>query len=305
LEVLQYATSGNDFDVIIEPETVPDDGRYEFISNIIRELLSIGPTRRPRADVLYKRFISWGSDISVSQPDSTITLVQTTTNAFDMTIPSTSVLELPTPYAGRPNPSLSHNAFPSHADSSIRIVDHSASPVEHTVLTIIAQGSEHSHLAADNSPVASWCGHRAQKSANRAEIERYNKQLLRAAITGNIEAVKFLVEEAGADVEVKDSIQRTPLTCAAMNGHLEVIKFLVQEGGADVESKDLSQRTPLSHAAYWSHLEAVKLLVEEGGADVASKDEDGQSALELARQGIREGWWGGGSRRAQGRGRAA
>ena len=139
-EVLQYATSGKDFDVIIEPETVPDDGRREFISNIIRELLSIDPTRRPRAAILYKRLISWGSDISASQPDSTIAPVQ---------------------------------------------------------------------------PVASWVAHSVPKSTNPVEIQRYNEDLLDAAKKGNLEDVIRLLGTA-ADVEVKDSCQKTPLSRAAV-----------------------------------------------------------------------------------------
>jgi serine/threonine protein kinase len=87
-EVLQCATSGKDIDIVIEPDTVPDDRRRQFISNIIKELLSVDPSRRPRADILYERFISWGSDISASQADPTIDLVQSTANAFDMTTPT-------------------------------------------------------------------------------------------------------------------------------------------------------------------------------------------------------------------------
>jgi len=113
------------------------------------------------------------------------------------------------------------------------------------------------------------------------------------AMNGHLEAVKFLVEEGGANVESKDNIGWTPLSFAAWRGHLEAVEFLVEEGGADVESWDLSQMTPLSWAAENGHLEVVKFLVEEAGADVESKDRWGRTALDLARQGIREGWqWG-------------
>jgi len=100
--------------------------------------------------------------------------------------------------------------------------------------------------------------------------------------------VKFLVEEAGADVESKDNISaftsggRTPLSWAAGNGHLEVVALLVEEAGADVESKDNRGRTTLSWAAENGHLDVVKVLVREGGADVESRDEDGQTPLSFA-----------------------
>ena len=196
-------------------------------------------------------------------------------------------------------------------------IDHSPSPVDHAVPTIIAQSSERSHLAADNSPVASQRAHPAPKRANPAEIQRYNKQLLLAARNGNVEdvrrllraganvaskdsdkrtalshvaeyghveTVKFLVKEARADVESKDNTGRTPLSFAAAYGHLDVVKFLVEERGADVESKSyITGRTPLSRAAANGHLEVVKFLVQEGGADVAAKDYRAQTALDLAR----------------------
>ena len=110
-----------------------------------------------------------------------------------------------------------------------------------------------------------------------------------AAANGHLAVVEFLVKEARADVESKDSIYgRTPLSWAAANGHLEVVEFLVDEGGADVESKDsIYGRTPLSCAAMNGHLEVVEFLVKEAGADVESKDNNGNTALDLAR---RDGW---------------
>ena len=58
------------------------------------------------------------------------------------------------------------------------------------------------------------------------------------AENGHLEAVKLLVEEAGADVESKDRLfGPTPLIWAAANGHLKVVNFLVMEAGADVKSK--------------------------------------------------------------------
>jgi len=315
----RYAESGNEFEVpCTSISHISEEKTTKFITQIIPELLKVDAMERPSARLIYERFISWRSDISTIQTDRTIGLVQMTTNAFDMTIPSTSVLELPTPYATRPNPSLSHNSFPSDAtrtDSSTTSIDHLASPVDHAVPTIVAQGLEHNHFAPDNSPVASWRAHPAPKRANHAEIERYNEQLLLAAkncnvedmrrplgagadveskdkggwtplslaaAKGHLEAVKFLVKEAGADVESKSNEGRTPLSCAAYYGNLEAVKFLVKEAGADVESKDKWGLTPLSPAAAKGRLEVVKFLVTEAGADVDSKDNDGQTPLSWA-----------------------
>jgi hypothetical protein len=75
---------------------------------------------------------------------------------------------------------------------------------------IVTQGSERSHLAPDNSPVASRRAHPAPKRANPAEIKRYNGQLLVVAGTGNVEDMRRL-KGAGADVECKDSWGKTAL----------------------------------------------------------------------------------------------
>ena len=112
-----------------------------------------------------------------------------------------------------------------------------------------------------------------------------------AAQNGHLEIIKFLVRESGADVESKSNNGQTPLSWAAANRHLEIVKFLVEEGGADVESKDSRYgRTPLSYAAENGHLEIVKFLVEGRGANVESKDEEGNTALDLARQGLKYSW---------------
>jgi ankyrin repeat protein len=104
-----------------------------------------------------------------------------------------------------------------------------------------------------------------------------------AARNGYLDAVKFLVQEAGADVESKDgSWGQTPLSWPAVHGRLDAVKFLVKEAGADVESKDGGGRTPLSWAAYNGELEAVEFLAKEAGADVEAKDEGGRTPLSWA-----------------------
>src|SRR5213075_997224 len=61
-DVMQHAMSENDFEFILESEIVPDEGKREFILRIVKELLDINPSRRPKASALYERFINWGSD---------------------------------------------------------------------------------------------------------------------------------------------------------------------------------------------------------------------------------------------------
>ncbi|KAJ3454410.1 hypothetical protein MRS44_018304 [Fusarium solani] len=82
------------------------------------------------------------------------------------------------------------------------------------------------------------------------------------------------------ELDLEDSLGRTPLSYAAANGHEAVVKLLLDKG-ADTESKDQNGQTPLSYAAANGHEAVVKLLLDKG-ADTESKDQNGQTPLSLA-----------------------
>ena len=86
--------------------------------------------------------------------------------------------------------------------------------------------------------------------------------LLKAAIDGNIEAVKLLIAN-GADVNARDKDGETPLHKASSRGEKEIIELLIAKG-ADVNAKDNSSHewTPIAVA---SSLEIIKLFRKHGG----------------------------------------
>jgi ankyrin repeat protein len=100
-----------------------------------------------------------------------------------------------------------------------------------------------------------------------------------AAVNGHIEAVTFLIEEHGADVNMKDHEERTPLHLAVMNGHIEVVKFLV-EHQAEVNVKKENAEIPLHLAAKNGHIEVVEFLIRHR-ADVDAKSKEGETPLHL------------------------
>jgi ankyrin repeat protein len=104
--------------------------------------------------------------------------------------------------------------------------------------------------------------------------------LHKACEKGNIEAVKQHLA-AGAYVNVRDMIRRTPLYFAAMKGHKEVAELLIANG-ADVNAENLTWRTPLLVAAIRGHKEIAELLIANG-ADVNAKDENGWTPLVYAK----------------------
>ncbi|CAM9598141.1 unnamed protein product [Choristocarpus tenellus] len=74
-----------------------------------------------------------------------------------------------------------------------------------------------------------------------------------------VKAVRFLVDNKGANVNCKDYWQRTPLHLASATGNVDLIRFFLQRG-ADVNTQDVDLRTPLHLACSSGHVIAVKRL---------------------------------------------
>lgn len=104
-----------------------------------------------------------------------------------------------------------------------------------------------------------------------------------AAKHGHVAAVRFLVTEAGVNVNTPDAQGRTPLSQAASNGHVGVARFLVTEAGANANQTDDQQRSPLWMAAKNGHDAALRFLATLPGAvDVNQADDDGRTPLFVA-----------------------
>ena len=86
---------------------------------------------------------------------------------------------------------------------------------------------------------------------------------------GYTRMVRFLLDK-GANVEVKNIIDRTPLHNAAKKGYSDIVNLLI-ERGADVNGKDFFGSTALHEASKEGHLGTVKVLLEKG-ANINAKD---------------------------------
>lgn len=78
---------------------------------------------------------------------------------------------------------------------------------------------------------------------------------------GPLETVRFLVEEAAANLVPRDANGWTPLFFAASNGFLDAVKLLLS-AGADPRVKDNEGKTILFHAAQGNHKQTVSFLLE-------------------------------------------
>ncbi|KAM4570307.1 ankyrin repeat domain-containing protein 16 [Odontesthes bonariensis] len=102
------------------------------------------------------------------------------------------------------------------------------------------------------------------------------------AVTGQEEALRFLVQELSVDVNQRATdIQLTALHYAAKEGHASMIKTLL-ELGADLRVRDKKGRTALHMACIGQHAETVRMLLLLGLKD--SEDASGTTARQLARK---------------------
>ena len=98
-------------------------------------------------------------------------------------------------------------------------------------------------------------------------------ELHRASKGQDVEKVRALID-AGADVNVRDRNNATPLHYTSRHSrNPEIIKLLIEKG-ADINAKIKSGAAPLHEAASYMNLEATKVLIE-AGADVYIGSEQG------------------------------
>ncbi|KAG1652408.1 Tankyrase-1 [Nymphon striatum] len=116
---------------------------------------------------------------------------------------------------------------------------------------------------------------------------RHSTPLHFAAGYNRVSVVEFLLQN-GADVHAKDKgflhfRGLVPLHNACSYGHYEVAELLVKYG-AGVDVADLWKFTPLHEATAKGKFDIVKLLLKHG-ADVNKKNRDGNTPLDLAKEG--------------------
>ncbi|XP_013875600.1 ankyrin repeat domain-containing protein 16 isoform X2 [Austrofundulus limnaeus] len=102
------------------------------------------------------------------------------------------------------------------------------------------------------------------------------------AVTGQEEALRFLVQDQGVDVNQKATeLQLTALHYAAKEGHTSMITTLLQLG-ADLQVRDKKGRTALHMACIGQHAKTARTLLELGLRD--SEDTSGTRAQQLAKK---------------------
>ncbi|PJF19417.1 hypothetical protein PSACC_00812, partial [Paramicrosporidium saccamoebae] len=104
--------------------------------------------------------------------------------------------------------------------------------------------------------------------------------LLEAALEGDFEEVKHLIENEGLHPDTCNADGVTSLHCAAGMSRQDMVEYLVDKG-ANVNVCDDNGWTPLHSSAYTNSLQITDILLSHGG-DVEAMDSQGQAPLGLA-----------------------
>ncbi|MGA2034856.1 MAG: ankyrin repeat domain-containing protein [Thermoguttaceae bacterium] len=101
-----------------------------------------------------------------------------------------------------------------------------------------------------------------------------------AAKTGDVAAIRALLEKQPTLISAANNDGQTPLHIAAKNGQREVAKLLLEKD-AQVNARDKFAGTPLHWAAFYSHESVAELLLAKGAA-TDSGDRKGWTPLHYA-----------------------
>ncbi|XP_046577421.1 putative ankyrin repeat protein RF_0381 [Haliotis rubra] len=107
--------------------------------------------------------------------------------------------------------------------------------------------------------------------------------VMHAAKAGHREVFDLLVRE-GANLSLVDHRNRNILFFACFGGNVEIVRYVLEQNIASINSRDMDRQTPAMNAALYKRQDVFYLLVE-AGADLLLVDDFKQTILHVACQG--------------------
>ena len=104
--------------------------------------------------------------------------------------------------------------------------------------------------------------------------------LLLAGSAGNSAVVEYLIRK-GADINAINKEHSNLLHVTAFAGNLELVRFLVDDKGFDINKQNITDATPLHYAVFWAKKDIVEFLINKG-ANLYLKDKLGDTPYQLS-----------------------
>ncbi|KAF2224278.1 hypothetical protein BDZ85DRAFT_99625 [Elsinoe ampelina] len=115
---------------------------------------------------------------------------------------------------------------------------------------------------------------------HKRHVNKYGfTRLAEACETGDLDLVKEWREKDPEQLEHPEFAGNTPLQVAALNGNTEIVKYLLEEK-CNIHCSNSDKDTPLIDAVENEHPDVVKLLLE-AGVNPLKQNVKGQQALDL------------------------
>ena len=180
------------------------------------------------------------------------------------------------------------------AELMVTSLHRAAKERNHHVIDVVWSQANRSYLSAaiSNQPNlahsvdTSWsCRDHVNQELNvEARDFRCRTALFLAADTGLSQVCYFLLQDTGADPNVRDSCGHTTLEVAAMGGHLQVVQYLIAAGAIVNPVMTHCASSPLQAAveSAQSHAGLVECLLEKGADPHVRRPFDYKNAIEIA-----------------------
>ncbi|EPQ31739.1 uncharacterized protein PFL1_01071 [Pseudozyma flocculosa PF-1] len=108
------------------------------------------------------------------------------------------------------------------------------------------------------------------------------KNIWIAAGEGDLERVKYLVDERGISPTAADEFTYTPLHAAASYGHLDILRFLLSHPSAPSDAANTTDSDGDTPLFVCETVEAARVLIDEFKADPKWKNNEGDTPASSA-----------------------